>query len=177
MSFQSTKNKIYTGFAGLPPWAKGVIAVGAGLSLFLIGKRVYHIVFPTDQEKQNKALVDSIDNDIQRWKAAGLVQSFPDATYQTDADTCYEGMRYAIGDNYDSVEATLKQMKNNLDVALLMKAFGLRQDYAFGLDTGTPKDLFTFVQSELGDEWGGVTAYRVTSINADWATKGISYHL
>lgn len=177
MDIKKTSSKLYTSFNALPPWSKGVIAVGVGLGLFFVGKKIYKIIFPSDAEKKNKELVKAIDNDISRLQGQGLVGSFSQAEYQTFANTCYEGMRYAIGDNYDSVEDTLKKMKNNLDVALLLKAFGVRQDYALGIDTGEPKDLFTFVQSELGDEWGGLTDYRVKSINADWTKKGITYQI
>jgi hypothetical protein len=177
MNIKETSGKLYTSFNALPPWSKGVIALGVGLGLFFVGKKFYHIVFPNDSEKRNKELVKAIDNDIDKWHGSGMMASFNQAEYQAQANTCYEGMRYVIGDNYDSVEETLKKMKNNLDVALLMKAFGVRQDYALGIDTGEPKDLFTFVQSELGDEWGGLTSYRVKSINADWTKKGITYQI
>jgi len=66
-------------------------------------------------------------------------------------------------------------MNNDIDVAKLIKAFGVRQDYAFGVPTGSPKDLITFVNSELGDDYGGLTRYRVDAVNANWKKKGIKY--
>ena len=58
---------------------------------------------------------------------------------------------------------------------MLIKAFGFRQDYAFGVPTGEPKDLFTFVNSELGNEYGGLWSGRVKGINSDWKKKNITY--
>lgn len=86
-------------------------------------------------------------------------------------------MRFAVGDDYATVESTMKKMQNDLDVAKLIQAFGTRQDYAFGIPTGNPMDLFTYVQKELGNDWGGLTNYRVKNINADWKKKGITYQI
>jgi hypothetical protein len=38
-------------------------------------------------------------------------------------------------------------------------------------------DLFTYIQKELGNEYGGLTNYRVKRINEDWSKKGISYQI
>jgi hypothetical protein len=67
-------------------------------------------------------------------------------------------------------------MNNNLDVALLIKAYGFRQRYCFGIPAEGIMDLFTSVQAELGEEWG-FTNYRVDNINNAWARKGITYRI
>jgi hypothetical protein len=103
--------------------------------------------------------------------------SFPESAYSTFANTIYNGMRYCAGDDYGTVETTLKKMKNDLDVAKLIKAFGKRQDYCFGIPASGELDLFTYVQKELGNDWGGLTNYRVKNINADWKKKGIKYEI
>jgi len=167
----------YNGFRGLPPIVQGIIALGTCTTVFLIGKKVWPLVFPSDREKRNKSLAKNIGSEIKDYEQQGLKSSFQESEYMTFANTIYEGMRYAVGDDYGTVENTLKKMKNNLDVAKLIKAFGFRQDYIFGLPEGDPKDLFTFVQSELGQEWGGITGYRVSSINSNWKTKGITYSI
>jgi hypothetical protein len=105
----------------------------------------------------------------------GLSPTYPDSQYNLTANQIYDGMRYAAGDDYGSVETNLKKMNNNLDVAMLVKAFGFRQDYLFGIPEGEPKDLFTFVKSELGNEYFGITSYRLKNINANWKGKGITY--
>jgi hypothetical protein len=106
----------------------------------------------------------------------GLKATYPDSNYIGFASTIYEGMRYCVGDDYGTVETTLKKMKNDIDVAKLIKAFGMRQDYCVGIPESAPKDLFQFVQSELGNELM-VTNYRIKRINEDWKKKGITYQL
>lgn len=168
---------IYKYYKDLPPYVKSVVILGAGVALFFVGKQIYRRVFPSDDEKQNRQLLNDINSEIADAKKAGQVPSFQDSQYMTFANQIYEGMRYAAGDNYDLVEETLKKMNNDVDVAKLIKAFGARQDYAFGIPTGSPKDLFTFVQSELGDDYLGLTNYRISRINKNWKEKGIKYQL
>jgi len=158
---------------------KKILLIGAGIVSLLILKKVYDIFFSEKaaEIRRNKETADNVDKDIVKHSLRGFKPTYNDSQYNLYANQAYEGMRYAAGDNYGLVESILKLMKNDLDVAKLIKAFGFRQDYAFGIPTGQPKDLFTFVQSELGEEWGGITKYRIDSINKDWQGKGITYKL
>lgn len=170
-------NKVFQYYKDLPSWAKGVVVVGGAFAVFMIGSRIYKIVFPSESEKKNKELAKNVDSEISNLSKNGLKPSFADSNYNTFANTIYNSMRYAVGDDYGTVEVTMKKMKNDLDVAKLVKAFGQRQDYAFGIPVGSSMDLLTFVQKELGNDWGGLTNYRVRNINADWKKKGINYQL
>lgn len=169
--------KVYQYYKDLPPWAKGVVVVGGVLVVYLVGSRVYRAVFPTETEKKNRELEKNIDNEISKLQRNGVKASFSDSNYNTFANTIYNSMRYAVGDDYGTVVLTLKKMNNDLDVAKLVKAFGVKQDYFFGIPTGDKMDLFTYLQKELGNEYGGLTNYRVTNINADWKKKGITYQI
>ena len=169
--------KVYQYYKDLPPWAKGVVVVGGAVVVYLVGSRVYRAVFPTDAQRKNRELEKNIDSEISKMQGNGKKASFSDSNYNTFANTIYNSMRFAIGDDYGTVEYTLKRMKNDLDVAKLIKAFGLKQDFFFGLPAGDKMDLFTFVQKELGNEYGGLTNYRVKRINEDWSKKGILYQI
>ena len=169
--------KAYQYYKDLPPWAKGVVVVGGAVVVYLIGSKVYRAVFPTEAQKKNRELEKNIDSEISKMQGNGKKASFSDSNYNTFANTIYNSMRFAIGDDYGTVESTLKRMKNDLDVAKLIKAFGLKQDFFFGLPAGDKMDLFTFVQKELGNEYGGLTNYRVKRINEDWSKKGILYQI
>ena len=169
--------KAYQYYKDLPPWAKGVVVVGGAVVVYLVGSRVYRAVFPTETQRKNRELEKNIDSEISKLQGNGKKASFSDSNYNTFANTIYNSMRFAVGDDYSTVEATLKRMKNDLDVAKLIKAFGLKQDYFFGLPTGDKMDLFTYLQKELGNEYGGLTNYRVKRINEDWSKKGISYQI
>ena len=171
------ENKVYTYYKDLPSWAKGAVVIGGGLVAFFVGRRIYKAVFPTQSEKQSQLMVNNINQEIRKNESKGIKQTFADSNYDTFANTIYDSMRYAIGDDYGKVETTMKKMMNDLDVAKLIKSFGMRQNYIFGIPKGNPVDLFTMIQNELGKDYGGLTNYRVRNINADYKKKGIKYQL
>lgn len=171
------ESTMYRYYKQLPDWAKGVTVVGTLVIVFFVGKRIYKAVFPTEQDKKNKELAKNIDNEISTNSQKGLKPTFLDSNYTTFANTIYNSMRYVIGDDYAAVEDILKKMNNDLDVSKLIKSFGYRQDYAFGIPAGSPMDLFTYVRKELGNDYAGITDYRLKRVNADWLKKGITYKI
>ena len=166
--------KVYQYYKDLPQWAKGVVVVGGVAALFFVGKKLYTIVFPSAEAKRNAELSRNIDTEIAKLQKL-MKATYPESTYNTLANTIYNSMRFAVGDDYAAVQDALKKMKNDLDVVKLIKAFGSRQDYAFGIPVGDKMDLLTYVKKELGNEYFGLTSYRVTNINKDWAAKKITY--
>lgn len=171
------ESRVYAYYKDLPQWAKGAVVVGSLAAVGFVGYKLYRQLFPSQDERQSQQFVNAVSGDIEKYRFQGLRQSYPDAQYAAFANSIYESMKYAAGDNYGSVVDTCKKMQNNLDVALLVDAFGLRQDYFFAIPTGKPMDIFTFIKSELGNEWGGLTDYRVKQINTNWESKGITYKI
>lgn len=170
-------DRTYQFYHELPTWAKGVtVCVVVGASLY-VGSRLYKVLFPSKAEQLAREMAKNVDSEISKATSIGMKASYPDVQYMTFANIIYEGMKYTVSDDYATVADTLKKMNNDLDVMKLVKAFGSRQDYTFAIPEGSPKDLFTFVKSELGSEWGGLTSYRITSINDNWKKKGITYQI
>lgn len=168
-------NKTYSFFKQLPAWAKGIVAVFAVGGTAIIGWKIYNAVVKTGNEKAQKNLLKNNELELENAQKSGQKASFPQSQYAAFANQIYEGMKYGVGDSYSDVRDVLMKMKNNLDVNLLVKQYGLRQLYVFGIPVGAPKDLFTAVRSELGNEWGGLSSSKMDAINADWTKKGISY--
>lgn len=163
-------------FNGLPNWSRGVLVIlGAGVVIFA-GYKVYKAVEQTTDEKKDKELISDIDNEIISFRKQGLKQSFLDSQYLQYAETIHNAIKVCVGDDYSTAEQTLKKMNNNLDVALLIRAFGKRQDYCFGIPIAE-MNLFSYIRKELGAEYAGITAYRVDRINSDWKKKGITYKI
>jgi hypothetical protein len=147
----------------------------AGAGLFLAYK-IYKILFKNEQEQTNQQIVQQAEKEKKELEKKFKL-TFPVSQYPIFANLIYESTKYGIGDNYGAVVDTLKKLKNDLDVATLIKAYGSRQNYIFGIPAGEKRDLFTNIKAELGNEYGGLTSYRITQINNDWQKKGIKYRV
>jgi hypothetical protein len=71
---------------------------------------------------------------------------------------------------------TAQLMNNDLDVALLIKSYGTRQDYAFGFPT-EKYSLLGAMRKGISNDAFGIFSYRIGSINNDWEKKGITYRV
>ena len=147
-----------------------------GLILFVIAKKFKSRLFPSQDQLRNQQISESVENEIDVLKKA-QTQSFNNSQYGVFANSIFDGMRYCAGDDYGRVQDILKSMNNDIDVALLIQAYGFRQRSCFGINVGGVDDLFTSVRNELGNEWGGITGYRVKDINKNWEQKGIKYRI
>jgi hypothetical protein len=78
----------------------------------------------------------------------------PEGQFAVWADQIYEYLKYTkLDDKKDLAFALLfKYFHNDADIALLTKYFGKRQEYAFGLPVGNPKNLSEFVTTNLSKE-------------------------
>lgn len=147
----------------------------AGAGLFLAYK-IYKILFKNEQEQTNQQIVQQAEKEKKELEKKFKL-TFPVSQYPIFANLIYESTKYGIGDNYGAVVTTLKKLKNDLDVATIIKAYGSRQNYIFGIPAGEKRDLFTNIKAELGNEYGGLTSYRIDQINNDWQKKGIKYRV
>jgi hypothetical protein len=171
------KENIYRYYTELPQWAKGTVVVVSVGAVGFVGYRLYKKLFPSQSEKQSQQFLNNIKADILNFKSQGQVPSYPETQYSVLANSAYESMRYCVGDSYGTAEEVMKKMQNNLDVALLIDAFDMRQNYCYGIPTGLPLDLIAFLKKELGNDWFGLTDYRVVRINENWTKKGITYRI
>lgn len=147
----------------------------AGAGLF-IAYKIYKILFKNEQEQTNQQIIQQAEKEKKELEKKFKL-TFPVSQYPIFANLIYESTKYGIGDNYGAVVTTLKKLKNDLDVATLIKAYGSRQNYIFGIPAGEKRDLFTNIKAELGNEYGGLTSYRIDQINNDWQKKGIKYRV
>jgi hypothetical protein len=102
--------KVYQYYKELPPWAKGIVVVGGVAALFFVGKKLYTIVFPSEEAKRNAELGRNINTEIGNLQKF-MKASYPDSTYDTLANTIYNSMKFAVGDDYGAVQDSLKKMK------------------------------------------------------------------
>lgn len=144
---------------GLPPWAKGVIAIGL---LGGVGYAIYRL------SKSGKKLltIDEAKQDVKELQQAGVKQSYMDAAYIGFADAIYAARsgNNVFGTVEDTIYNTFRKMNNDLDIAKLTKAFGSRR-LSYSLQEGT---LGGFINDEFDAE-------EIDTLNAILASKKISY--
>ena len=149
------------------------LLIGAGI---FAGFKVLGTIFKSDSEKASALILTEAEKEKQALQKKYKL-SYNPSQYPAFANIIYESTKYGIGDNYGAVVDTLKKLKNDLDVNQLIKVYGTKQNYIFGIPQGAPRDLFTNVRAELGNEYGGLTSYKLDAINKDWTKKGIKYKL
>jgi len=78
---------------------------------------------------------------------------FPEGQYALFADQIYEFLNYSYFDSkpFEAYKVMLK-MRNDGDIAMLVKYYGIRQLKKFGLPVGNPKNLSQTLVSELTKE-------------------------
>jgi hypothetical protein len=149
------------------------LLIGAGV---FAGYKILTSIFKSDSEKASALILSEAEKEKKELQKKYKL-SFNPSQYPAFANIIYESTKYGIGDNYGAVVDTLKKLKNDLDVNMLIQVYGAKQNYIFGIPQGAPRDLFTNLRAELGNEYGGLTSYRLNKINEDWAKKGIKYKL
>jgi len=149
------------------------LLIGSGI---FAGFKVLGTIFKSDSEKASALILTEAEKENKALEKKYKL-SYNPSQYPAFANIIYESTKYGIGDNYGAVVDTLKKLKNDLDVNQLIKVYGTKQNYIFGIPQGAPRDLFTNLRAELGNEYGGLTSYRISQINNDWSKKGIKYKL
>ena len=102
---------------------------------------------------REKFIVDTIKKPDTRQTAKGK-PTRPEGQFAIWADQIYEYLKYTkLDDKKDlAFELLFKYFHNDADIALLTKYFGQRQEYAFGVPIGRPKNLSEFVTTNLSKE-------------------------
>lgn len=89
--------------------------------------------------------------------------------WQIIANQIYEDLKYtALDDNKQDAFYQIQRVKNDADVATLIRAFGTRREFVFGIPAGSPKDLQQFITSNL-------SRTQISQINDNYRRKGIKY--
>jgi hypothetical protein len=118
------------------------------------------------KEKSDAANISDIEKNL---NARGLSLSKSKAEWDTIADTIYNDLRYsALADNKADAGYQVARVKNDADIIYLIKTFGKRQEYLFGLPSGSPMSLAEFITSNLDRE-------NINLINDNYSRKGMNF--
>lgn len=126
-------------------------AIIAGAGIYLASRLI--------KKASKGALVVKTQTDIFKLENSGQKQTYLDSQYNSYADVLYTAMD-GLGTNFDAIMRVFGAMKNDLDVAKLISAFGIKEDY----------NLTEWLADDLSDWFG-----EPEKLNKLLASKGITY--
>lgn len=163
----------------LPPWAKGVVIVGAGFVLYMVGNKVYKKINPPQSEKDAKKEQTEIDSEIKNNLKKGVSPSYPESQYTAWVKTIVDaisGCDYSAiliwSFGFQKVYDIFDLLKNDSDYLLLQKYFGVRTITKGVLCGGDYKNV-SFSQA-MTMQFNNV---EISLLNSRLKSKGISYKL
>jgi len=148
-----------------------IYAIGAGVGYFLIVRPLLiklGIVksaaeLAAERERQEN-VDDYIDTTIR-----SQTPTKSTGEWQIIADQIYEFLRYsAASDNKEGAMMQIMRVKNEADLATLLKLFGKRQEYYLGIPYGGLQNLVSFVKSNLSND-------QINTINGNLGRKKIKF--
>jgi hypothetical protein len=147
--------------------------IGIGLAAYIIVIRPIFqklgIVKTGEEIQKEKTEAANIQDVEKNLNALGISLSKTKAEWDAIANTIYNNLRYsALDDNLNDAGYQVARVKNDADVFYLIKTFGKRQEYFFGIPTGSPKSLVEFINSNL-------TRDNINLINDNYSRKGMKF--
>jgi len=118
------------------------------------------------KEKSDAANIEEVEKNL---NAMGLSLTKSKAEWDQIADRIYNDLRYsAIADNKADAGYQVARVQNDADMIYLIKTFGKKQEYLFGLPSGSPMGLAEFITSNL-------TRENINLINDNYTRKGMKF--
>ena len=118
------------------------------------------------KEKSDAANINDIEKNL---NARGIDLTKSKAEWDQIADTIYNDLRYsALADNKADAGYQVSRVKNDADMIYLIKTFGKRQEYLFGIPSGSPMGLTEFITSNLDRS-------NIDLINDNYSRKGMKF--
>jgi hypothetical protein len=118
------------------------------------------------KEKSDATNINDIEKNL---NARGIDLTKSKAEWDQIADTIYNDLRFsALADNKADAGYQVSRVKNDADMIYLIKTFGKRQEYLFGIPSGSPMGLSEFITSNLDRS-------NIDLINDNYSRKGMKF--
>ena len=154
------------GFLGLPPWAKGVVAVAVlGVTIYAVYKISKKLGGDEEQDKKEGADVLSELEKAAKKKPA----TYPASQYKTFANII-ETAGFDIGTDEDAIYSTFRKLKSNTDYLMLLIAWGKPNRTVYEWGVGREMTLPQYIRWEMDDS-------EVKKVNDILQSKGITYRV
>lgn len=113
-------------FSSMPPWAKGVIAIGI---LAGVGFLAYKLIKASKDLKQGKGSREedrAVNNDLDKLITNGKGPSLSQSQIMGSANTLFTAMDGYASDE-SAIYSVFAKAKNDADVLAIIKAYGIRE--------------------------------------------------
>lgn len=153
-------------FLGLPPWAKGIVAVTVlGVVVYATYKISQKLGGEEEQDrKEDKDIVSEIEQESKKKPA-----SYADSQYKTFANTI-ETAGFDLGTDEAAIYSTFRKLKNNTDYLKLLNAWGKPNRTVYEWGVGRKMTLPQYIRWEMSDT-------EVKKVNDILKSKGITYRV
>lgn len=153
-------------FLGLPPWAKGVVAVAAvGIAAYAFFKITQKLSSEEQQdEKEGKDVLNELEKEAKKKPA-----TYAPSQYKSFANTI-ETAGFDLGTDEDAIYSTFRKLKNNTDYLSLLNAWGKPNRTVYDWGVGRKMTLPQFLRWEMNDS-------EVKKVNDILKSKGITYRV
>lgn len=118
-------NKVKNFYSELPPWGKGVIAVGGVALVLYIVYNGYRRVKGASDVREAGQVADAAKKEILALQSKGIRPSYSATQYESFALKLAEAMN-GCGTTEESIMQVFGAMKNKADVLSLISSFGVR---------------------------------------------------
>ena len=145
-------------------------AIGGGAYFLILRPLLIKIgvLKSTLELQQEKSQQENIENYI----INSLKNNTPTKSkgeWQIIADQIYNDLKFSgIADNKSDAGYQVARVQNDADIALLIQAFGMRQESFFGINTGGLQNLPQFII-------GNLQKSEIAKINDNYARKNIKF--
>ena len=156
-------------FKELPSWAKGLIAVAIIGGIGIVGYNIYKTIKKKQSQKDQKKELDNANDTVVNLTKAGQkpsLDSFKLAQLANQIHSALDG----YGSDESAVYRVFVQVKNDLDVVNLTKAYGIRKLSSGKWNPAT--DFEGTLGQSLTEE---LDAKEIDALNTILAKKGIKY--
>lgn len=109
----------------LPNWAKGVVAVGGVLIVGVFGYKIYQDIKNKRSLKQAGQSADEADLELKNLSSKGIKPTITSSQATNFASSLVQAMN-GCGTDENMINGIFSKMKNDADVYLVIKQFGVR---------------------------------------------------
>lgn len=159
-------DNIYRFWKDLPAWAKGTVAIGAGLGVYAAIKWASKKLKSDDQ----KSVTNAAKNEVAALARKGINVSYSDAQFEVYAETLRDAFD-GWGTSEDNVYSVFNAMKNDADIYKLISVYGTRGYYGT-LENFFGGNVFRTLPAALASE---LDTAELKNVNAILSKKGIQF--